>query len=126
MFKILRKTVQTGLVTIGYPKTPAKMPKHFRGAPRFDFSGWRDARPAAEACPTGAISIRELGNTRHVTIDYGLCIYCGQCADADPTGAVQMTREFELAALARRDLVVTAEYAIDSAGAQPNLKRLHQ
>jgi Ni,Fe-hydrogenase III small subunit/formate hydrogenlyase subunit 6/NADH:ubiquinone oxidoreductase subunit I len=125
MFKILRKTVQTGLVTIGYPEASARLSEHSRGAPRFDFSRWRDARPAAMACPTGAIAIRESGDSRHVTVDYGLCIYCGECAAADTTGAVEMTRQFELAALDRRNLVITAEYAIDSEGIQSELKKLH-
>ena len=125
MFKILRKTAQTGLVTIGYPAAPAPMPQRFRGAPRFDFSGWRDARPAAEVCPTEAISIRESPDTRQVTVDYGLCIYCGQCAEADPSGAVQITSEFELAATDRRDLVVTAEYAVNADGIQYELKTRH-
>jgi Ni,Fe-hydrogenase III small subunit/formate hydrogenlyase subunit 6/NADH:ubiquinone oxidoreductase subunit I len=125
MFKILRKTVQTGLVTIGYPEASARLSEHSRGAPRFDFSRWRDARPAAMACPTGAIAIRESGDSRHVTVDYGLCIYCGECASADPAGAVQMTRQFELAALDRRNLVITAEYAVNSEGLQSELKKLH-
>ena len=126
MFKILRKTAQTGLVTIGYPEGPALVSERFRGAPRFDFVGWRDARLAAEVCPTEAISIQESGDTRQVTVDYGLCVYCGQCAEADPSGAVQITREFELAALDRGDLVVTAEYAINPEGAQFEFKGLHQ
>jgi Ni,Fe-hydrogenase III small subunit/formate hydrogenlyase subunit 6/NADH:ubiquinone oxidoreductase subunit I len=126
MFKILRKTAQTGLVTIGYPAAPAPMSQRFRGAPRFDFPNWRDARPAAEVCPTEAISIRESGDTRQVTVDYGLCIYCGQCAEADPSGAVQITTEFELAALDRRDLVVTAEYAVNAEGIQSELKTCRQ
>src|SRR5437763_12652294 len=118
MFKILRKTAQTGLVTIPYPEKPAPVSEHFRGAPRFDFAAWRDARPVVAVCPTEAISLRESGDTRHVTVDYGLCIYCGQCAEADPDGAVQMTNQFELAALDRRDLVMTAEYVLDSDGIQ--------
>lgn len=126
MFKILRNTAQTGLVTIGYPEKPAALSLRFRGAPRFHFSRWRDARPAAEVCPTEAISIRESDGTRQVTVDYGLCIYCGQCAEADPEGAVQMTRQFELAARDRRDLLITAEYAVNSDGAQQGLKGLHQ
>ncbi len=124
MFKILRKTAQTGLVTIGYPNKPAQVSNHFRGAPRFDFSGWRDARAAAASCPTEAISIHEAEGTRRVTVDYGLCTYCGQCAEADTSGAVQMTREFELAAADRRNLVLTAEYAVNSEGIQSELKRL--
>ncbi len=37
MFKILNKTLRTGLVTIGYPHAPATLPERFRGAPHFDF-----------------------------------------------------------------------------------------
>jgi len=124
MFKILRKTAQTGLVTVGYPEAPMRVPEQFRGAPRFDFAGWRDARPAAESCPTGAISIQESDETRQVTIDYGLCVYCGECAATDPS-AIQMTRECELSALDRRNLVVTAEYGVNSDGIQYELKRVH-
>jgi Ni,Fe-hydrogenase III small subunit/formate hydrogenlyase subunit 6/NADH:ubiquinone oxidoreductase subunit I len=124
MFKILRKTAQTGLVTIGYPDTPAKMQEQFRGAPRFDFATWRDARYAADICPTGAITVRDSRETRQVTIDYGMCIYCGECAAADPS-AIQMTHEYELAAIDRRNLVLTAEYAVNSEGIQYELQRVH-
>lgn len=126
MFRILKKTFDTGLVTIGYPHEPARLPEHFRGAPRFDFVNWRDARPGAEVCPTGALSIRESGATRVVSMDYGLCIFCGECSEADQNGAVQMTREFELAVRDRRKLVVTAEYAVERDGTQSRLLRLHR
>jgi Ni,Fe-hydrogenase III small subunit/formate hydrogenlyase subunit 6/NADH:ubiquinone oxidoreductase subunit I len=124
MFQILRKTVNTGLVTIGYPEVPAEVSDHFRGAPRFDFAGWQDARPAAQACPTGAIDIVEREDKRQVTVDYGLCVYCGQCAEADSTGAVRITRQFELSARDRSDLIVTAEYRLTSAGIQRELTKL--
>src|SRR5215467_10229220 len=103
MFKILNKSLRTGLVTIGYPDAPAMLSEPFRGAPHFDFGLWRDARPASEACPTGAISIRDSNNARQVTVDYGLCIFCGQCAEADAGGAIQMTRHFALATRERND-----------------------
>ena len=126
IFRILQKTVQTGTVTIGYPAMPAPPAVRFRGAPSFDFDNWHDARPAAEVCPTEAISIEEWEDSRQVTVDYGLCIYCGQCAEADPFGAVRTTREFELAALDRRDLIVTAEYALNSDGTHRGLTQVHQ
>jgi Ni,Fe-hydrogenase III small subunit/formate hydrogenlyase subunit 6/NADH:ubiquinone oxidoreductase subunit I len=128
MFKILKKTAQTGLVTIRYPQAPARISEQFRGAPRFDFAAWGNGsgpRAAADACPTGAIAIRDSEHSRHVTVDYGLCIYCGECAAADSSNAVQMTRQFELAATDRRNLVVTAEYALDARGSQGQLKKLH-
>ena len=72
IFRILQKTVQTGMVTIGYPAMPAPPAVRFRGAPSFDFDNWHDARPAAEVCPTEAISIEEWEDSRQVTVDYGL------------------------------------------------------
>jgi Ni,Fe-hydrogenase III small subunit/formate hydrogenlyase subunit 6/NADH:ubiquinone oxidoreductase subunit I len=126
MFKILKKTIDTGLVTIGYPDGPALLSGNFRGAPRFDFANWRDARPSVDACPTAALSIRESGATRQVTMDYGLCIFCGECSEADRSGAVQMTGEFELAVRDRRDLAITAEYDIDTDGTQRQLTQLHR
>lgn len=124
MFHIFKKAAQTRLVTIGYPHAPAQIPEHFRGAPTFEFCGWRDARPAAEACPTGAIAIEESSGRRRVTIDYGLCIYCGECAAADQSGAVKVTRDFELAVRKRNDLVTTAEYPIGGDGLQGELAGL--
>jgi Ni,Fe-hydrogenase III small subunit/formate hydrogenlyase subunit 6/NADH:ubiquinone oxidoreductase subunit I len=121
MFHIFKKAAQTGLVTIGYPHAPAHIPERFRGAPVFDFSAWRDARPACEVCPTGAISTEELDARRRVTIDYGFCIYCGQCAEADGSGAVKITREFELAARKRDDLISIAEYTVNADGSQGEL-----
>lgn len=126
MFHIFKKAAQTRLVTIGYPHAPAHIPEHFRGAPTFEFSGWRDARPSANACPTGAIAIEESEERRRVTIDYGLCIYCGECAAADDSGAVKITRDFELAVRERSDLVTMAEYPITSDGRQGELASISQ
>jgi Ni,Fe-hydrogenase III small subunit len=125
MFKILNRTIRTGLVTIRYPDGPALISKNFRGAPQFDFAKWRDPHLAAEACPTGAIAIQESGDMRRVTVDYGLCTYCGECAAADCSGAVQMTQQFELAAVDRRNLVVAAEYIAGCDGAHDDLTKLH-
>jgi len=125
MFKILKKSFDIGLVTIGYPDAPASIPSHFRGAPRFAFESWRNAGPASRACPTGALSIQESGATRTVSMDYGLCIFCGECSEADQSGAVQMTSDFELAKRNRQDLLITAEYSLDRDGKQRELTRLH-
>jgi Ni,Fe-hydrogenase III small subunit/formate hydrogenlyase subunit 6/NADH:ubiquinone oxidoreductase subunit I len=124
MFKILRKTAQTGLVTIGYPKTPAVLSARYRGAPRFDFANWKDPRAAAEACPTEAITIAESKDAGRVTVDYGLCTYCGGCAEAD--SSIRMTQEFELAVRKREDLIVTAEYGPTADGDEYELKSLQR
>lgn len=121
MFKILQKTFRTGIVTAEYPKTPAHPSAHFRGRPAIDLDRWQDARPAAEACPTGAIAVRDNGDSREVRIDYGLCVFCGECADVSAEGAIQITREFELATKDRRDLVTIAEYALHPDGTHQKL-----
>ena len=111
MFQILNKAIRTGVVTTAYPKGPAQT-ANARGAPQFDFERWRDARPAADACPTGAIAVSDRLLARSVTIDYGRCIFCGECAEASTDGAVQMSKQFELAALDRKELVAFAEYGL--------------
>jgi NADH-quinone oxidoreductase B subunit len=125
MFKILQKSFGAGVVTGKYPKAPATISESFRGRPEFDFAGWWDARPAAEICPTGAIAIEDRGRTREVTIDYGRCVFCGQCADATAEGAVRITKEFELAATNRPQLITTAEYALNPDGTHAHLETVH-
>jgi Ni,Fe-hydrogenase III small subunit/formate hydrogenlyase subunit 6/NADH:ubiquinone oxidoreductase subunit I len=124
MFKILQKTIKTGTVTVNYPAEPAEISKHFRGRPSFDFEKWKDARPATEACPTGAISLADKGDSRRVTVDYGLCIFCGLCAEASSDSAVRMTQEFELATSKRRNLILTAEYKLHADGTQLALSKV--
>src|SRR5260370_8519989 len=123
MFKILQKTVSTGIVTVNYPAEPAKISERFRGRPSFDFEKWKDARPAAEVCPTGAISLDDKAHSRKVTVDYGLCVFCGLGAQASSDQAVRLTQEFELATSDRRNLVLTAEYTLN---ADRTHRRLHK
>jgi ferredoxin len=99
-------------VTTDYPVSGANIPGHFRGKPSFDFERWQDARPAAEVCPTEAISFRDDGDTRIVTVDYGRCIFCGLCAGE----AARITQEFELATRSRNRLVRTVTYGLNPDG----------
>lgn len=119
MFKILQKSVRAGVVTTAYPKGPGRLSSYGRGAPEFDFANWPDARIAAEACPSGAIAVADETAARTVTVDMGRCLFCGECAAADP--AVRQTQKFELAAAQRGALVVQAQYALKADGAQERL-----
>src|SRR5260370_4471784 len=123
MLKILQKTLSAGIVTANYPAEQAKISERFRGRPSFDFDKWRDARRAGEVCPTGAISLSDKGDSRKVTVDYGLCVFCGLCAEASSDQAVRITQEFELATSDRRNLVLTAEYTLN---ADRTHRRLHK
>jgi Ni,Fe-hydrogenase III small subunit/formate hydrogenlyase subunit 6/NADH:ubiquinone oxidoreductase subunit I len=125
MFKILQKTFQTGIVTSSYPNSPAPVSDYFRGRPEFDFAHWPDARPAAEACPTGAIAVCDDDDSRQVAVDYGRCIFCGECAAVSAGGAVRVTKEFELATSDRRALVLTADYGLNPDGSHRQLTGTH-
>jgi Ni,Fe-hydrogenase III small subunit/formate hydrogenlyase subunit 6/NADH:ubiquinone oxidoreductase subunit I len=126
MFKIIQKTIATGTVTTKYPTEPAQISERFRGRPSFDFEKWKDARPAAEVCPTGAISVCDEGDSRRVTVDYGLCIFCGLCAEASADQAVRITQEFELASADRRNLILTAEYSLNTDYTHRELRAVHR
>src|SRR5260370_1902031 len=122
MFRILHTTFATGIATVPYPKALPVLSEQFRGRPEFDFKAWQDARPAADACPTGAISLCDQEGARQVIVDYGRCILCGQCADVSEDGAVRITRDFELATRDRCGLILTAEYTLNADGTQRYLR----
>ena len=87
MFDVLRKSLNTGVVTTGYPATPPEVSTRARGKPEIDFANWKDARPAAAACPTGAIAFADSDGKRTASLDLGKCIFCGLCAEVDSADA---------------------------------------
>ena len=123
MFETLRQSLRTGVVTTNYPEMPAEVSSRARGWPEIDWKRWKDARPAAAICPTGAIEFvdeptgRTVGRT--VTFDLGKCIFCGLCADIDP--AIRMTNVCELAACLREELRHTAQYRLNGDGTHHGL-----
>lgn len=123
MFETLRQSFKTGVVTTAYPSAPAQVSPHARGKPEIDWVNWKDARPAAAVCPTGAIEYLDAADgpftNRAVTLDLGRCIFCGLCADADP--AIRMTNQCELAAAARANLRETARYRLNDDGTHHRL-----
>ncbi len=119
MFDILRKSIATGVVTTNYPATPAEISSQARGRPQIDFPQSRDIRPAAAACPTGALSYVDAEGARTVTFDLGNCTFCGLCAEADP--AIRMSNVAECAARQKSALVSTARFRLGPGGAQEKL-----
>jgi len=115
MFDILLKSFTTGVVTTKYPDRPADF-THVRGRPEFPWNRWRDARPAAAACPTGALATIDSKNGRKVTFDLGKCTFCGLCAEAD--AAIRMSQECELASQTRAGLISSTRYELNADGAQ--------
>ena len=114
MFEILRQSLKTGVVTTRYPQTPAEVSRRARGKPEIDWTNWKDVRPAAAICPTGAISYQDVSGQRIARLDLAKCIFCGLCAEADP--AIRMTNVCECATGLRNDLVTSAAYSLKTDG----------
>jgi Ni,Fe-hydrogenase III small subunit/formate hydrogenlyase subunit 6/NADH:ubiquinone oxidoreductase subunit I len=119
MFNVLRQSQKIGVVTTSYPATPAEVSPRSRGRPEIDWSAWKDARPAAAVCPTGAIAWVDADGRRTATLDLAKCIFCGLCAEVDP--AIRMTNICECAARRRAELVTSATYSLKSDGTHDRL-----
>jgi Ni,Fe-hydrogenase III small subunit/formate hydrogenlyase subunit 6/NADH:ubiquinone oxidoreductase subunit I len=119
MLQILRKSFATGVVTTRYPQAPVEVSSHARGRPEIDFANWKDARPGAGICPTGAIACDEHDGKRTATLDLGKCIFCGLCAELDST--IRMTNKCELAARRGEDLKFAASYRLNPDGTHAKL-----
>jgi Ni,Fe-hydrogenase III small subunit len=102
MWKTVLRSLRAGVVTTRYPDARAEPPEGFRGAPTIRAGGRFDDLPPPAVCPSGAIS---QADGQRYAIDLARCVFCGRCA-SDPDGPVEMSRDHELAARRREDLVV--------------------
>ena len=119
MFETIRQSLKVGIVTNRYPQPPAEVSPRARGRPEIDWAAWKDARPAAAICPTGAIEYRDESAARTAVLDLGKCIFCGLCADVDP--AIRITNRCELAARSAAQLRETARYQLNDDGTHQRL-----
>ena len=120
MFEILRKSLATGVVTSAYPQpAEARQTSCGRGRPQIDFSKWKDARPAAAVCATGALSYSDRDGTRTAVLDLAKCTFCGLCAEVDD--AIRMTNQCELATRSRSALITSTDYELKPDGAHNRL-----
>jgi Ni,Fe-hydrogenase III small subunit/ferredoxin len=103
MLQVSLARLKQGHRTIAYPTQEPALPDRFRGLPVVDSSRCPEGcRACAEACPTNAITIE--GQT--VRLDLGRCLFCTDCTQACPEGAIRYTQDYRLATRTREDLVL--------------------
>jgi Ni,Fe-hydrogenase III small subunit/Pyruvate/2-oxoacid:ferredoxin oxidoreductase delta subunit len=106
MMRALLARLRQGQRTTPFPVELPILPERFRGRPRIDASACPEGcRECAGVCPTQAIHVAR----GELAIDLGRCLFCTECSDACPAGAIAFTSEFRLATRSRQDLVVTGE-----------------
>ena len=106
MLDIVWARFQQGQRTMKYPDgPPPELPQRFAGRPVLDSSRCpAECRTCMEVCPTDAITAPD--KSTRMQIDLGRCIFCRACERQCPAGAVQFTRDYQLAATRRDDLAV--------------------
>ena len=103
MIHVLLSRWRQGHRTLAYPRTVPVLPSRFRGRPVLREGACAETcRACLKACPTSAIVFGPQGPR----MDLGRCLFCTECEDACPEGALSFTREHAMAVRKRADLVL--------------------
>jgi len=101
---LLITRLRQGKRTLPFPKSEPPLPERFRGLPVLDQSRCSSGcRACVDVCPTDAIA-----NNETLGIDLGRCLFCPECSNTCPEGAIQFSRQYRLATTDRTDLVLEA------------------
>ncbi len=113
MFKAILARIHQGHRTMKYPAEPAQLPELLRGYPLLDATLCPpECHLCGDACPYGAIQPGNrgegTGNGTNLTLDMGRCLFCPECRQACPHGAIAFSTDHRLAVNTRQDLVVAS------------------
>lgn len=121
MLKFLLARLQQGHRTVRFPAEPPTLPDRFRGFPVVDSTKCPDGcRACVEACPTDALA-EDAGGLR---VDLGRCLFCTDCTQACPEGAIVHSQEYRLATRTREELVTRGPFVARSRALDERLRRL--
>jgi len=103
VLKALLARVRQGHRTIGFPVVPPVLPAGFQGRPEVQAGVCADGcDDCCNACPTEAISRTSLG----CALDLGRCLFCRECAETCPSGAISFGQEYRMATRSRPGLQI--------------------
>jgi Ni,Fe-hydrogenase III small subunit/formate hydrogenlyase subunit 6/NADH:ubiquinone oxidoreductase subunit I len=121
MFRIIAKSLQTGVLTEAQPfGTQVSF-----GFPVIDFSRCTACDACVRACPTGAIHAETLGAGQKVlSLSYAACIQCGDCVTACPEQAISVSHDVEVAAYSRAQLAQAASFDVDASSGRGTFRQV--
>nr|YP_009668278.1 NADH-plastoquinone oxidoreductase subunit I [Bazzania praerupta]QCW59053.1 NADH-plastoquinone oxidoreductase subunit I [Bazzania praerupta] len=98
-------------MTIQYPYEKLIPSDRFRGRIHFELDKCIACEVRVRVCPINLPVVdRELRKTlrkkqlKSYSIDFGICIFCGNCVEYCPTNCLSMTEEYELSTYDRHEL----------------------
>ena len=109
ILEILLRPLRTRRVTEPYPERESLPVNGLRGTPVFGLEHCDGLAVCQAACPTGAISVTPVKLHVEWRLDYGLCIFCGECVRACPSGDITLSDAFDLAQVRRNDVVAVVQ-----------------
>jgi len=97
------KALIKGPYTSKFPYQPHKPYERFRGKPEFHERECVGCGACFHVCPARAIDMQDVKNKRILTVNWDLCIFCGQCqANCITEKGIVLSGEFDLATTGKR------------------------
>jgi formate hydrogenlyase subunit 6/NADH:ubiquinone oxidoreductase subunit I len=104
MERELLKNALSKPCTLVYPFEKREMPKGSRGRHEYDEAKCTGCGMCSRVCPSFAIELKGLGpKCEGLKINLGACLFCQQCEESCPTGAIWLTTAYELAVINKAD-----------------------
>ena len=102
MWNSLKSRMFQGYRTGSFPGSAPVLPERFAGRHEIIQEKCSNCGKCVQVCPSGAVEQVD----SKIVVDTGKCIFCSKCAQVCSSGALSMSKEYRLAAMSRKNLVV--------------------